>query len=110
MRKPVGLDLNGWHDFGCRDWSVEEPDETLASPVTIDGGFGSVIVEHRDVRVGGAQGILSPIGRGNGWGEVGAMEKRRRLTEHWSSFLVGMPLDTFPGDIRAAVDALSVQA
>jgi hypothetical protein len=110
MRKPVGLDLNGWHDFGCRDWSVEDPDEMLTAPVTIDGGFGSVIVEHRDFRVGGPQAILSPIGRGNGWGEIGATEKRRRLAKHWCSFLAGMPLDTFAGDIRAAVDAVSVQA
>ena len=80
MRKPVGLDLNGWHDFGCRDWSVEEPDETLASPVTIDGGFGSVIVEHRDVRVGGPQAILSPIGRGNGWGEKFPLQRQRRIS------------------------------
>jgi hypothetical protein len=110
MRKPVGLDLNGWHDFGCRDWSTEDPDETLETPVTIDGGFGSVIVEHGGVRVGGPQAILSPIGHGNGWGEIGAIEKRRGLAEHWSSFLAGMPLHTFAADIRAAVDALSVQA
>jgi hypothetical protein len=110
MRKPVGLDLNGWHDFGCRDWSAEDPDEALTTPVTIDGGFGSVIVEHGDVRVGGPQAILSPIGRGNGWGAIGALEKRRWLTEHWSTFLAGMPFDSFVGDIRAAVDAVSVQA
>ena len=109
-RKPVGLDLNGWHDFGCRDWRVDDLDERPGEVEVLDGGYGSVVVEHDGMIVGGPQAILSPIGRGAGWGPVGATAKRRALAKQWHSLLTGTPDVGFASDIRAAVDALSVQA
>ena len=110
MRKSVGLDLNGWHDFGCRDWRVDDLDERPGEVEVLDGGYGSVVVEHDGMIVGGPQAILSPNGRGAGWGPVGATTKRRELAKQWHSLLTGTPDGGFAGDFRAAVDALSVQA
>ena len=39
MRRPVGLDLNGWHDFACRDWQFDDPDERTEAPELVDGGI-----------------------------------------------------------------------
>ena len=66
MRRPIGLDLNGWRDHGYRDWSADDPDARLDAPVRLDGGSRSVIVEHGSLLVGGPEAILSPIGRGGG--------------------------------------------
>lgn len=110
MRKPVGLDLNGWRDFACRDWRIDDPDEEPGVPDLVDGGFGAVVVVHDGETIGGPQAILSPIGRGNGWGEIGAREKRRALSDLWHAFLAGGPDSRFAADISAAADALSVQA
>ena len=82
MRRPVGLDINGWRDYGCRDWSAEDPDVVAEAPVTLDGGIYSVIVEHDDMLAGGPQASLSPIGRGQGWSDIGAAGKRRMLAGH----------------------------
>jgi hypothetical protein len=106
-RRPVGLDLNGWRDFGCRDWSAEDPDAPPGSASGIDGGIRSVIVEHNDLLVGGPQAILSPIGRGKGWSDVGDTSKRRYLADHWSDLLTGRVRPWFDGDMRAAVRDLS---
>jgi len=110
MRRPVGLDLNGWHDFACRDWHLDDPDERTDAPELIDGGFGAVIVETDGISIGGPQATLSPIGRGNGWGEVGARDRRRDLAGLWRSFLAGTADGHFGGDMRAAADALSMHA
>lgn len=110
MRRPVGLDLNGWHDFACRDWRVDDPDEALGELELVNGGFGSVVVAQDGETIGGPQAILSPIGRGNGWGWIGAPEKRRALSDLWDAFLAGASDSRFVADIRAAADALSVQA
>ena len=110
MRRPIGLDLNGWHDFACRDWQFDDPDERTDTPELIDGGFGAVIVETDGSSIGGPQATLSPIGRGNGWGEVGARDRRRDLAGLWRSFLAGTADGRFSGDIRAAADALSMHA
>jgi len=29
---PVGLDINGWRDYGCRDWSAEDPTRRRGRP------------------------------------------------------------------------------
>ena len=80
MRKPVGLDLDGWHDFACRDWSTDDPDEPPGEPRTFDGGIGSVVVTHEDMTIGGPQAILSPIGRGPGWGASAPVRNAARWT------------------------------
>ena len=110
MRRFIGLDLNGWHDFACRDWYVDDPDQTAAALDIVDGGFGSVVVTHEGRAIGGPQAILSPIGRGNGWGRIGAAEKRRALADLWRDFLQA-DVDSHMADhMRAAVDALAVRA
>jgi hypothetical protein len=110
MRRPVGLDLNGWRDYGCRDWSAEDPDVLAEAPITLDGGIYSVIVEHDDMLVGGPQAILSPIGRGQGWSDIGAAGKRRILAGHWSDLLADTAGPGFDRDMRAAAQALSLLA
>ena len=107
MRRPIGLDLNGWRDHGCRDWSADDPDVRLDAPVRLEGGSRSVIVEHGALRVGGPEAILSPIGRGGGWGEIGTVSKRRYLADHWSDLERGEPGPSFDGDMQAAAAALS---
>ena len=110
MRRLIGLDINGWRDFGCRDWSAEEPDEIAKPPVVLDGGIQSVSVEDNDLLVGGPQAILAPIGRGLGWSDIGAPGKRRRLADHWSSLLAGTPAPAFARDVGAVAGALSQMA
>lgn len=109
MRKLVGIDINGWHDYACRDWTVDDPDDRPNAPVVVDGGFGSVVVSHKDTWIGGPQATLSPIGRGGGWSEVGATDKRHDLIQSWRAFLAGQPPADFRRNIRAAIEALSVQ-
>ena len=110
MHRPVGLDINGWRDYGSRDWSAEDPDAPAGAPVTLDGGSHSVIVQHDDLLVGGPQAIVSPIGRGQGWSDIGEASKRRSLAEHWSALLAGTTGQGFDGDIRSAARALSLLA
>lgn len=110
MARPVGLDINGWHDFGCRDWTAEEPDVRLDAPIVLDGGVKSVVVTEGDIREAGPQAILSPIGRGGGWGEIGAPDKRRAVSDHLAALLAGAAADTFDGDMLAAVRAMSRHA
>ena len=110
MHQTVGLDLNGWRDFGVRAHDVDEPDITCAADVSVDGGYGGVVVSHRDMTIGGPQAILSPIGRGNGWGLVGAQENRRDLRTLWSTLLAGTSEDRTIDDIQIAADALAVRA
>lgn len=110
MRRPVGLDLNGWRDHGCRDWTADDPEAPAGRPIHLDGGIRSVVVEHDDVLVGGPQAILSPIGRGNGWSTVGDITKRRDLAGHWSDLLADTTRPCFDRDMRAAAAALSVMA
>ena len=110
MHRPVGLDINGWRDFGCRDWSADDPDVVAEAPITLDGGIYSVIVEHDDMLVGGPQAILSPIGRGQGWSDIGAAGKRRILAGHWSDLLADTAGPGFDRDMRAAARALSLLA
>jgi hypothetical protein len=108
MRQPVGIDLNGWADAACRDWSVEdEPDAAPGVPQLVDGGLCAVVVEHETLHVGGPQAILSQIGRGAGWGPIGATEKRRQVAALWHGLLAAAPAPNFAGDLRAAVAALS---
>lgn len=107
MRQPIGLDINGWADAACRDWSAEEPDLAPADIHLLDGGLCSVVVEHDDLHVGGPQAALSPIGRGGGWGDIGAVEKRRSIAAAWRRFLTETPDPASAADLRIAAAALS---
>ncbi len=109
MRRAVGLDLNGWHDFAARDRDADV-DLPGAAEVAVDGGYGGVVVAHGSVTVGGPQAILSPIGRGNGWSEIGAREKRRDLRALWPALLAGRADQAALGALRVAADALAVRA
>ncbi len=107
MRLPVGIDINGWLDGASRDWSPEEPDAPLGVPHRIDGGIYPVVVAHDLLHVGGPQASLSPIGRGGGWGPIGAPEKRRAISTAWDRLLSVTPDPADANDIAAAMAALS---
>lgn len=109
MQRAVGLDLNGWHDFAARD---RDEDSELPGdlPVSIDGGYGGVVVTHNGMTVGGPQAILSPIGRGNGWSEIGTRQNRRDLRVLWPALLAGAVASQDFHDLTVAADALSVRA
>ena len=100
----VGLDLNGRADFAARDQMPDDPDLVLESPLIIRGGLNSVVVLTKDVRrVAGPQAEVAPHGRGRGWGELGATERRRFLAR-----AVDLPDDSATeADVRAAIDALA---
>lgn len=109
MRRAVGLDLNGWHDFAARERD-EDTDPDGEGPVFVDGGFGSVIVSHDRMTVGGPQAILSPIGRGNGWSDIGAQKKRRDLRALWPVLLAGSADPDALRVLSVAVEAIAVHA
>ena len=100
----VGLDLNGRADFAARDQMPDDPDLVLDSPLIIQGGLNSVVVMTRNAhRVAGPQAEVAPHGRGRGWGELGAPERRRPLAR-----AVDLPDDAATiADLRAAIDALA---
>jgi len=41
MKRWLGPDLNGWHDFAARDWPPEEPD-ALARKSHTEGCIGAL--------------------------------------------------------------------
>ncbi|WP_299809814.1 hypothetical protein [uncultured Roseibium sp.] len=76
----MGVDINGWHDLACRDWSFEDPDTPLQDPQLIDGGLQGVLVQLDSGRwIGGPQASLAPHGRSGAWGEVGLPERRKSV-------------------------------
>ena len=98
MRKIIGLDLNGWRDFAARDWSYdqyddENLDENTKAFAFVDGKHGSVVVDFglfgkqksEGRYVGGPQAIISPIGRGSGWSDIGRTTLRTSVVELFSA-------------------------
>lgn len=83
----VGYDLNGWRDYAA--WSAPADDEDRSStggPQLTSGGVGGVVVKAFDanghhIQIGGMQAIRSPHGRGPGWGEVGAVDRRQAVAD-----------------------------
>ena len=83
-RKLCGYDLNGWKDSAARNWRVMEDGEEV-----IGGQYpGGAILNPAVVRIGtgrgeswigGSQAALAPHGRGGGWGDVGASDRRRTV-------------------------------
>lgn len=107
-RRITGLDLNGRVDLAARDWSSEYDGRRLDPPALIDGGVAADVVmaggDARSRLIAGPQAILAPHGRGDGWGRIGAVGRRRPL---------GAAIDHLGEDaahavaVRAAVDALA---
>ena len=80
-RKLCGFDLNGWRDFAAKNWhSVPGEDEIIGSTDIVPSGPLSSIVRTGEKRlsswIGGPQADIAPHGRGGGWGDVGAEERR----------------------------------
>ena len=91
MRKLVGYDLNGWNDFGAKNWLEVPGQETIENTEKlVHGGIGGVVVKVEDASpeagiIGGMQALRSPHGRGPGWGKVGSAERRllvRAIIDH----------------------------
>ena len=107
MKRWLGLDLNGWHDFAARDWDPEEPDVLAPSTKMLDGGLESLSVKQQSGSwVGGPQAQLAPHGRGAGWGALGGNERRRHVVKLWEDLKAGRNDDTAAAWF-AATDALS---
>lgn len=83
-RKLCGYDVNGWRDGVARNWVAHPGDEEEIGPTTIvEGATLPEVVRASDEKsgrwIGGAQADLAPHGRGGGWGQVGAAERRRTV-------------------------------
>jgi hypothetical protein len=110
MRRMAGLELDGWRDYACRGWQVDGETTSDSHVDLVEGGHASVVVSHHGTTIGGPQAMLSPIGRGGGWGEIGQPTQRRPLAALWSGFLADNPAPSWASDLRAATDALTRQA
>lgn len=80
-RKLCGFDLNGWRDFAAKNWhSVPGEDEIIGSTDIVPSGPLSSIVRTGENKnsswIGGPQADTAPHGRGGGWGDVGAEDRR----------------------------------
>ena len=109
MKRLVGYDLNGWRDLAVRNW-VQRPgeDDEIGPDTIISGGIDGCVVslnENGKPRyVGGAQAELAPHGMGQGWGAVGALERRIRVRD-----LIASPVRA-EGSIAASLVGLARRA
>lgn len=82
MRRVVGVDINGWKDVAARDWDPEEPEDRPPDVIVLDGGLGGVAIRQRSGEwTGGPQAALAPHGRGPGWGDLGATDRRISISQ-----------------------------
>ncbi len=86
MKKLCGYDLNGWRDRAARNWTIlpDGEEQEIASAIVEGGIFGVVVKTAAKLDgglVGGAQAAVSPHGLGIGWGDIGAADKRIRVTK-----------------------------
>ena len=88
MRRLVGYDLTGWRDFAARNWLEKPGHEPIEdSEQIVSGGVGGVVVRlgksdgQRHDLMGGIQALRAPHGLGEGWGPIGSVEKRERVTD-----------------------------
>lgn len=84
QKRLCGYDVNGVRDLVARNWTLRPgEDETFVNCVVGRGDvFGSVVqVGTGPARdwIGGPQAALAPHGKGNGWGGVGAPERRKSI-------------------------------
>ncbi len=121
MRRIVGLDINGWHDFTVHDAKQDSDDEAaICRPahIVIDGGTGTVVValhdpDAQDVAlnfIGGPQAAHSPIGRGNGWGKIGAPKRRISVRSLLEALLASHDSKECAAQWQATALALTMQA
>lgn len=80
-RKLCGFDVNGWRDFVARNWRLTPGDEEDVGPIEViqNGPLSSVVMTGHDSAgqwVGGPQATMAPHGLGDGWGEVGRIDRR----------------------------------
>ncbi len=125
MRRLAAIDLNGWRDYGALGWDPDDEDEAQDHIEVVDGGVGAVVVERPKLRpdtqgaghctvqadvalVGGPQAILAPHGRGPGWGQIGAENRRHQITTVLAEVAEGTNR-MFP-HLAAATAALTVGA
>ena len=78
LKKAAGLDLNGWLDHVAKNWSIDLSGEERVGDVLVgQAGPSTAIVSTGDGKwVGGQPADLAPHGRGGGWGQVGAPDRR----------------------------------
>lgn len=121
MRRIVGLDINGWHDFAVHDAKPDLDDEAaIGNPahIVIDGGTGTVVVALHDPDaqhaalnfIGGPQAEHSPIGRGNGWGKIGAPKRRVSVRSLLEALLTSHDSKERAAQWQATALALTTQA
>jgi len=107
----MGLSLDGWRDFGTRDWDIEDHDVALADPHTVEGGVGGVVIALGEGGfVGGPQAMLAPHGRGVGWGEIGDPVRRVALRDAIRRLVLGTSETEDPPRLLAAAEALTREA
>lgn len=113
MAKLAGVDIAGWHDAACCSYDLASG-EPATEPVIVDGGVGSVVVdmmaEGTTRVIAGPQAILSPIGRGGGWGSIGSLDRRRSLRAPWRDLLGGATVEPRVADLAAGIKALAASA
>ncbi|MCW7543875.1 hypothetical protein N7I30_08680 [Aurantimonas litoralis] len=83
-RRLCGYDINGWRDRAARNWIIQSgEDEDFETDTVLETGPNPAIVRsaaNGTVRwIGGVQADLAPHGRGDGWGQIGAMDRRDRM-------------------------------
>jgi len=78
LKKAAGLDVNGWLDHVARNWSIDlDGEERIGNVVVGHAGPLSAVVKTGDGKwIGGRPADLAPHGRGGGWGQVGAPDRR----------------------------------
>ncbi len=82
----IGLDINGWHDFAVRNWHLDSDgiERSVLEGHVVDGGPVSRVVYVGDKPVGdkpgkpvgGPRAQLAMHGKGAGWGDFGAEDRR----------------------------------
>lgn len=81
-----GYDVNGWRDTAARNWIIKPGGEIAFGDISVSEGspLSSVVRtgdEASERWIGGVQADLAPHGRGGGWGQVGAEERRRAVCD-----------------------------
>lgn len=86
MKRICGYDLNGRVDRAARNWEILPDGDEVLGPVRVGRGLVDpcIVQVGQDASsrwLGGAQASLAPHGRGEGWGDVGRIERRRAIRE-----------------------------
>ena len=86
MKRLCGFDINGWRDFAIRNWHLRPREGVRFDGYDlIEGGIDTAsvkvgsAVDGSESWIGGAQAKFAPHGRGDGWGAIGALERRMSI-------------------------------